>query len=45
MDIVEKLMSEYENNIEKASRHKSYINQVSEYNGYIFKKVRSLEKF
>lgn len=45
MEIVENLIKEYKENIEKVLKHKSYINQVSEYNGYIFKKVRSLEKF
>ena len=45
MEKIEKLISEYENNIEKTLKHKSYINEVKEYNGYIFKKVRNLKKF
>ena len=45
MDIIKNLIIEYENNIEKTLKHKSYINEVKEYNGYIFKKNRSLKKF
>lgn len=45
MDRIEKLIIEYENNIEKTLKHKSYINEVKEYNGYIFKKIRNFKKF
>ena len=45
MKTLEKLISEYEKNIEKTLKHKSYINEVKEYNGYIFKKIRNFKKF
>lgn len=45
MKTLKKLISEYEKNIEKTLKHKSYINEVKEYNGYIFKKIRNLKKF
>ena len=44
MKTLEKLISEYEKNIERTLKHKSYINEVKEYNGYIFKKIRNLKK-
>ena len=45
MEKIEKLIIEYENNIENTLKHKSYINEVKEYKGYIFKKIRNLKKF
>lgn len=45
MEKIEKLIIEYENNIENTLKHKSYINEVKEYKGYIFKKIRNFKKF
>ena len=44
MEKIEKLIIEYENNIKNTLNHKSYINEVKEYKGYIFKKIRNLKK-
>ena len=34
--MIKKLIKEYEKNIEHTQKYKSYINQVREYNGYVF---------
>lgn len=43
--MIKKLIKEYEKNIEHTQKYKSYINQVREYNGYVFKETSDLRKF
>lgn len=43
--MIKKLIKEYEKNIEHTQKYKSYINQVREYNGYVFKETFDLRKF
>ena len=40
MENLERLVNEYQKNIENTKKYFSYTNQVREYNGYIFKKMR-----
>lgn len=40
MENLEQLVNEYQKNIENAKKYFSYTNEVREYNGYIFKKMR-----
>lgn len=42
---IEEIIKEYEQNIENAQKYKSFINEVREYNGYIFKQMRDSKKF
>lgn len=37
---IEKIITEYKNNIENLSQYKSFMNDVREYDGYILKKFR-----
>ena len=38
---IEKIITEYKNNIVNSAQYNSFINDVREYNGYIFKKYRN----
>ncbi len=42
---IEKIIKEYQSNINNTRKYNSYINEVREYNGYIFKEINNLEKF
>lgn len=40
---IENIIKNYKKNITNAKRYNSYINEVREYDGYIFKEINSLE--
>ena len=42
---IENIIKNYKKNITNATRYNSYINEVREYDGYIFKEINSLDKF